>query len=223
MSQKVGFAEFVEMLRGAAAEIRKNHEALSRLDSFGGDGDHGTTMVRAMDCLEKAIEESTGPGLSDLLYNVGWAVMGVDGGATGPLFGAFFMGMAEPITGRDTLDVAALAGAFEGGLAGVRQNTRAQVGDKTVIDALVPAVEALHSAIDSGASVLDALEQAAQAAERGAASTKELQARFGRAKNVGEGSVGEQDPGATSVSLLFKGFFEGLQSFQGQCQEGDPS
>ncbi len=220
MSQEVGFAGLVEMLRRAAAEIRENHETLSKLDSFGGDGDHGITMVRAMDRLEKAIEESGEPDLPDLLYNVGWAIMGVDGGATGPLFGAFFMGMAEPITGRNTLDVAALAGAFEGGLAGIRQNTRAQVGDKTVIDALVPAVETLRTAVDSGASVLDALGQAAQAAEQGAASTNELQARFGRAKNIGERSIGEQDPGATSVSLLFKGFFEGLQSFQ-ESEEGD--
>ena len=210
MPETIGHAELVAMFRGAVAQIRANHETLSKLDSHGGDGDHGTTMVRATGILENALDGSSAGGIGGLLKDIGWGIMGVDGGATGPLFGALFMGMSESAVGKDALDAGALAGVFEAGLASVRKYTKAQVGDKTMIDALVPAVQALRSAADGGATVSDALRRAAEAAEQGAASTKDLQARFGRAKNVGPQSIGAQDPGATSVSLIFGGFVEGV-------------
>jgi len=197
------------MLRGAAAEVKANHEELSRLDSFGGDGDHGTTMVRAMGCMEKAIDAVSTSEVKTLLNDVGWAIMGVDGGATGPLLGMFFMGMAEGASG-DVVDAETLARMFESGLAKVQKQTKAQVGDKTMIDALVPAVHAMKSA--GVKELADALKCAADAAEQGAASTRELQARFGRAKNIKEKSIGTQDPGATSVALIFRGFWKGAQS-----------
>ena len=207
----LGYDELVEMLRRASTRVREKQEELSALDSKGGDGDHGTTMVRAMDQLEKAVGEASPPALGPLLQQVGWAIMGVDGGATGPLFGSFFMAMAKGCEGEQ-LDAGALASVFEAGLAGVQKNTRAKVGDKTMIDALVPAVAALRGAIDDGAGIEAALERAAEAAEEGARSTVELTARFGRAKNIGEASRGYADPGATSVSLIFRGFHEGASS-----------
>jgi len=214
MPESIGLDELVGMLRGAVARVRDNHETLSKLDSFGGDGDHGTTMLRAMGIIEKVIGPaeagSSAPDVEALLHDVGWGILGVDGGATGPLFGMFFSGMSEAAAGRTSLDAVALATAFESGLASVGKYTKAEVGDKTIMDALVPAVEAARSAADGGADPHAVLERAAEAAEKGAASTKELQARFGRAKNVREQSVGQQDPGATSVSLIFKGFVEGV-------------
>ena len=117
----------------------------------------------------------------------------------------------EPTDGKDAIDVATLAAMFEAGLASVKTLTKAKPGDKTMIDALVPAVEAVQKAAGNGASITDALERGAQAAEEGAAATKDMQARFGRAKNIGEKSVGNADPGATSVSLIFKGFVEGVR------------
>jgi dihydroxyacetone kinase-like protein len=212
MADKIGCDEIVRMLRGASTEIRDNHEMLSKLDSVGGDGDHGTTMVRAMTCLEKAVDASGSQDLKSLLYDVGWAILGVDGGATGPLLGTFFMAMSDAAAGVDALDSSGLAVAFEAGLAGVRAQTKAQVGDKTMIDALAPAVDAMRRAADGGASVVEVLRSAAEAAEKGAASTKDLQARFGRARNIKEKSIGTQDPGATSVSLIFKGFWKGVSS-----------
>lgn len=198
------------MLRGAAAEIRANHELLGRLDSVGGDGDHGTTMVRAMARLEQAAD-AAGGGLKGLLHDVGWGILGVDGGATGPLLGMLFMSMAEAAGEAEGLDPAALAGLFEAGLAGVRAQTKAQPGDKTMLDALVPAVEALRAAADGGAETAEALRLAAEAARAGAEATAALQARFGRARNIKEQSIGTQDPGATSVSLIFKGFLKGVE------------
>ncbi len=199
------------MLYAAVAQIKDNHEMLSKLDSFGGDGDHGTTMVRGMGIVAKTIDESKSEDVKTLLSDIGWAVMGVDGGAAGPLFGSFFGGMSEPADGRDAIDVATLAAMFEAGLASVKTLTSAKPGDKTMIDALVPAVLAVQKAADEGASITDALDKAAEAAEEGAAATKDMQARFGRAKNIGEKSVGNADPGATSVSLIFKGFIEGVR------------
>ncbi len=210
MVQQVTFEIMLRMLRGAAAEIRANHEMLGRLDSVGGDGDHGTTMVRAMARLEQAADAADG-GLKALLNDVGWGILGVDGGATGPLLGMLFMSMAEVAGEAEGLDTPALAGLFEAGLAGVRAQTKAQPGDKTMLDALIPAVEALRAAADGGGEIEGALHLAAEAARAGAEATAALQARFGRARNIKEQSIGTQDPGATSVSLIFKGFAKGVE------------
>lgn len=212
MRSSVGFDDFVRMLRCAAEQIRAQHEMLSKLDSVGGDGDHGTTMVRAMGMLEKAVVDCMSGTPQGLLNDVGWAIMGVDGGATGPLLGTFFSSMSEavPADVAATVDARALAMAFETALAGVQRQTKAQVGDKTMIDALVPAVQTLRSEVDKGQSADAAMKSAAEAALKGAESTKALQARFGRARNIKEQSIGAQDPGATSISLIFKGFAEAL-------------
>jgi phosphoenolpyruvate---glycerone phosphotransferase subunit DhaL len=210
MSVTIGYDDLVRMLNAAVQQIKGNHETLSQLDSHGGDGDHGTTMVRAMGILERAVIDCPVRQMGDLLHGIGWAIMGVDGGATGPLFGTLFMSMADAAGDGDPLDASGLAAMFEAGLAGVRKRTKAQPGDKTMIDALVPGVEALRAAADSGAEVPEAMGLAAEAAQQGAESTKTMQARFGRAKNIGEKSVGEQDPGATSVAFMFRGFSQGV-------------
>ena len=211
MSDTIGAAEMVRMLHGAAGKIRDQHEMLSKLDAFAGDGDHGTTMKRAMGCIEKAVAESHGQDLAGLLTNVGWAVLGVDGGSTGPLLGSFFLGMAEAAAGKAALDGPGLATAFEAALAGVRKQTKAQVGDKTMMDALVPAIEVLRASADAGEGAAAALAKAAEAAATGAASTKDLKAKFGRARNLGDRSIGSPDPGATSISLMFRGFADALK------------
>jgi len=210
MSTSVDRETLILMLRGAAGLIRQNHDLLTRYDSAGGDGDHGTTMVRAMDNLEKAIDENSGMPLKDLLQAIGWAVMGTDGGATGPLWGTFFSGMSDGIAG-ETLDGASVAAAFDAGLKSIEKQTKAKVGDKTMMDALIPAVEAARKAVDEGQDPAGVLAQAAQAAKLGAESTKDFAARFGRARNVGAKSIGTPDAGATSVALIFQGFVEALR------------
>jgi dihydroxyacetone kinase-like protein len=211
MKQTIGYGELTNMLLAAVTQIRGNHELLSKLDSFGGDGDHGTTMLRGMGILEETIKESSSRSIHTLLSDIGWAVMGVDGGATGPLFGSLFGGMSEPAEGKNSIDTATLAEMFESGLASVKTLTKAKPGNKTMIDALVPAVAALRKAADDGLSVTDALAAAAAAAQKGADDTKQMQAAFGRAKTLGKKSIGNADPGATSVSLIFKGFIEGVK------------
>ena len=216
----LGWNELVAMLRGAAHQIRDNHETLGALDSFAGDGDHGITMVRAVTEIEKVVESAAPGDMSSLLNDVGWAIMGIDGGAAGPLFGSLFLGMADAVQNTETLDPATVAAMFEAGLAGVRKRTKARVGDKTLMDALVPAVQALKKAVEDGADLTGALRAAAEAARKGAVSTKDLQARFGRARNLGGKSIGEQDPGATSIALIFRGFAEALgPDFFGKANE----
>jgi len=213
MTDRIGIPEWTAMLRRAAALIRENQDVLSRLDSCGGDGDHGTTMARAMNLVEKTLNEAACGSLAALFRDIGWAIMGVDGGATGPLFGSLFLAMADAAESNvegDTLDTAALASLLEAGLAGIQKHTRARVGDKTMIDALTPATAALVQAATEDFTVRQALQRAADAAHQGAASTVALQARFGRAKNLGEKSKGTEDPGARSVALIFQGFSDGL-------------
>jgi len=210
MSTRIGKGEFVAMMAGAIERVRNGSPFLSELDSACGDGDHGLTMRRAMGLLEKALAEKEEESLSALIDRLAWTLLGVDGGATGPLFGSFFMGMAEGVGGQNELDCAAFASAFEAGLASVQRQTKAQVGDKTMIDALVPAVKALRAGADAGKTLADSLRDATEAAWNGAASTKNLTARFGKAKFAAERTLGHQDPGATSVAMIFEGFCEGI-------------
>jgi len=210
MAEALAYDDVVRMLRGAAAKIRDGHETLSRLDAATGDGDHGTSMRRAMEALEQAIRDASGRRIAALLHDVGWAIVSAGGGATGPLLGTFFMGMSEPAGGRETLDAPALADLFEAALADVRAQTKAKPGDKTMLDAMVPAVEALRAAAAEGQGPADAMARAAQVAEAGAAATTAMQARFGKAKNLGPRSVGSADPGATSMSFIFRGFADAL-------------
>jgi len=206
MTETLDRDDIARMLRGAIEKIRAGHETLSRLDSVIGDGDHGTTMVRAMGLVEKTLAECASPDLKGMLNDVGWAVMGVDGGAAGPLIGSLLIGMSEAAGDGPQLDAAGVAAMFEGGLAKVRTYSQAKVGDKTMLDALVPAIETLRAAVTLGDGVAVAMGKAAEAAEKGAASTKDMVARFGRARNLGERSRGFADPGATSISLIFRGF-----------------
>lgn len=194
---------FGQMIYGAAASIRAQHTVLSELDSVAGDGDHGATMLRVMERLESSFRSVTAD-LNTCLREAGWNVMGVDGGASSSIVGVFFVGMGDSAEGGD------LPTIFEAGLAGVRQHSKAEPGDKTMMDALVPAVKALRDAIDDGKSEGEALHCAARAAKTGAESTKDMLSRYGRAKFAGERTRGHADPGATSIALLFEGFCNGI-------------
>lgn len=211
MTDTIGIGDLDRMIRSAADKIRANRDELSKMDSAIGDGDHGTTIARAMGIAEKVLDESEKNDLKGLLKDVGWGVMGVDGGATGPLLGSFLMGLGKGLGKQETVDCPTLATMFEDGLAGVRRQSKAQIGDKTLMDALLPAVDAMRQAANEGKSIMEALQKAAEAAENGAVSTKEFKARFGRAKNLGDRTIGFQDPGATSMALIIQGFFEALR------------
>ena len=199
-------------MRAYADEIVAHREQLIRLDSAIGDGDHGANMDRGM---KKAVERLDGLGDGDIgatLKAVGMALVSSVGGAAGPLYGTLFMQMGTKTAGASELDLQGWTDALEAGVQGVQARGKAQPGDKTMVDALLPAVEALKQAAGDGADLGDALRRAADAAREGMEGTIPLVARKGRASYLGERSAGHQDPGATSSHLLLKAAADTLGS-----------
>jgi dihydroxyacetone kinase-like protein len=191
-------------IRAYAQEIAEHRQELIVLDSAIGDGDHGANMDRGM---KKALERIEGVDSGDIgatLKAVGMALVSSVGGAAGPLYGTLFLQMGTATTGADELDLARLADALETGLKGVQSRGKAEAGDKTMVDALLPAADALRQAAAEGADLSEALRRAAEAARGGMEATTPLVARKGRASYLGQRSAGHQDPGATSSHLLLK-------------------
>ena len=182
---------------------------LSQLDCIGGDGDHGTSMLRAMEALEDAMNAAGEKALNTRLKDAGWIVLGVDGGASSAILGTFIAGMGDADMGEES-DCKHLAASFSAGLRAVEKQTKARPGDKTMMDALVPAVQVFEAAAESGESIARAMERAAAAASDGAQATKDMIAKYGRAKFLGEKTRGSPDAGATSIALLFRGFSTAL-------------
>jgi len=217
MTGRVDRQELSRMLAGAAAQIQMRHCWLSELDSAAGDGDHGTAMLRSMDRLEKGFAAGPPGCLKTCFHQGGWDLLGADGGASSSLLGTFFLGMADGIAADvASLDCRDLSVAFESGLHAVRQQTKAQPGDKTMMDALVPAIASFTTVARTGKSIPAALEAASHAASTGAEATRTFTARYGRARLLGEKTRGHPDPGAISIALLFAGFYDGLREPKGE-------
>jgi dihydroxyacetone kinase-like protein len=201
-SSSITSAEVRDWIRAYAAAISEHRAELVRLDTAIGDGDHGTNMERGMRKAVEKVDGTDGNDIGALLKAVGMALVSSVGGAAGPLYGTLFLQMGTACAGRDELDLAGWTAALESGVKGLQARGKAEPGDKTMVDALVPGVEALRAAGDDGGGLADALRRSADAAEEGMRATIELEARRGRASYLGPRSVGHQDPGATSAQLL---------------------
>jgi dihydroxyacetone kinase-like protein len=175
---------------------------LSDLDAAIGDADHGINMERGMTAVLGALEETAPVDMSALCKQVGMTLVKSVGGASGPLYGTFFLRMAPPLGTADSVAATDFAKALRAGVEGVVQRGRAESGDKTMYDALAPALDALDAALASGAGLSAALSNAATAARDGRDATESMVARKGRASYLGQRSVGHQDPGATSAAML---------------------
>ena len=201
----LGHDDVVRWIRAFAAEVGANKEQLTQLDAAVGDGDHGINMDRGMSAvLAKVDAASEEQDIGALLKTVGMTLVSTVGGAGGPLYGTLFLQMGTAVSGKDELGPDDWAAALEAGIAGVQARGKAEPGDKTMIDALIPGRDALKSALAEGASFEDALRQSADAAGQGMRDTIPLVARKGRASYLGERSAGHQDPGATSSHLLLE-------------------
>jgi dihydroxyacetone kinase-like protein len=201
------------MMKAAAARIRAEQKQLSELDSVAGDGDHGATMLRVVDCLERVFTLDSTLDLKQAFHRAGWDVMGADGGASTSLLGVLLVGISDGLVeGSVCLNCQALADAFQSGLAGVERQTKARSGDKTMMDALAPAISAMSDAAQTGDDVSGTLQKAAKAAQLGAEATRGMIARYGRARLLGEKTLGHPDAGATSIALMFAGFAQGWSS-----------
>jgi dihydroxyacetone kinase-like protein len=199
-SSSITATEVRDWIHAYAAAIAEHRAELVKLDTAIGDGDHGTNMDRGMRKAVEKVDGTDGDDIGGLLKAVGMAMVSSVGGAAGPLYGTLFLQMGTASAGREELDLAGWTAALESGVKGLQARGKAELGDKTMVDALVPAMEALHAASEDG--LADALRRSADAAEEGMRATIPLEARRGRASYLGPRSVGHQDPGATSAQLL---------------------
>ena len=194
-------------LEATGAAIEANATALTKLDQAIGDGDHGTNMVRGFKAVGEKLPSLADAGFGALFKGVSVALIGKVGGASGPLYGSFYLGLSKAMADAGEaaeVDDAAFAAGLRAGLDAVVSRGKAQLEDKTMVDALTPAMDALDAALADGRDLGDALDAAAAGADEGKKATIPLIARKGRASYLGERSRDHQDPGATSSHLLVK-------------------
>ncbi len=195
-----------DWIRRFADVVSEKRMELVRLDTAIGDGDHGTNMDRGMKKVVEKLDSTEGGDIGADLKNVGMALVSSVGGAAGPLYGTLFLQMGSASAGKSELDLDGWTAAVEAGVKGVQARGKAEPNDKTMVDALLPAIDALRE----GGELGEALKRSADAAEEGMKATIPLEARKGRASYLGPRSVGHQDPGATSSYLLLRAAAETL-------------
>lgn len=200
----VSYEDAVRFIRRYAEVVAENKEYLTQLDSAIGDADHGINMDRGMQAALAKIEQIPNGDIGNLMKTVGMTLVSTVGGAGGPLYGTLFLQFGIATAGKAELEPEDWALALAKGVEGVQMRGKAEPGDKTMVDALIPARDAYRAALEEGASFEEALRRSAAAAEEGMRATIPLVARKGRASYLGERSAGHQDPGATSSYLLVR-------------------
>lgn len=199
-------------LQRTAAVLDENKSYLTELDAAIGDADHGVNIARGFNAVVQKLAAQPDQSLGALFKSAGMTLMSSVGGASGMLYGNFFLKAAVVAGDRTALTDAELLTVLAAGRDGIVQRGRAELGDKTMIDAWTPALAALEAALQAGAAATGALAVCAAAAEAGMRATIPLQARKGRASYLGERSIGHQDPGATSSYLILRTLAETLAS-----------
>lgn len=196
--------QMVAIVEGMAKKIEAEKEYLTELDNEIGDGDHGINLARGFEAVEKKLPSLAGGDIGALLKGVGMQLVSTVGGASGPLYGTAFMKAGMACKGLTEIDGPAFVKAMEAAVDGIKMRGKATEGEKTMLDALCPALKVLQDDVTAGKSLKEALQDAAQAAEKGVEYTKTIIATKGRASYLGERSLGHQDPGATSSLYLLQ-------------------
>ena len=186
----------------------ENRQQLTDLDSAVGDGDFGISLDRGFTAVQAELTANPPANLRAVFQNVASVLIKTMGGSSGPLLGTFFLRAGAACADKSELESADVVALFQAGVEGIQQRGKAALGDKTMLDALLPAVDAMRNALAAGSSLADILASGAAAAEAGMRATINMQARKGRGSYLGERSVGHQDPGATAAYLLFKAAVE---------------
>ena len=182
----------------------ENRQQLTDLDSAVGDGDFGISLDRGFTAVQAELSANPPVDLPSVFKNVAAVLIRTMGGTSGPLLGTFFLRAGVACAGKSELAPGDVVALFQAGVEGIQQRGKATLGDKTMLDALLPAVDAMRSALEAGNGVAEMVERGAAAAEAGVQATRTMQARKGRGSYLGERSVGHQDPGATGAHLLLK-------------------
>jgi dihydroxyacetone kinase-like protein len=191
-------------LHRMADVIDENKQHLTKLDAAIGDADHGINMDRGFKSILKKVPSVEDKDAGTILKTAGMALVSSVGGAGGPLYGTAFMQAGTAVAGKYELEAEDILAALDSALKGVVMRGKANLDDKTMVDAITPAVEAMREALDNGAGTIEALDEAAAAAKQGMTDTIPMLAKKGRASYLGERSIGHQDPGATSSYLLIQ-------------------
>lgn len=204
MEQKLNYVFVKNFLLNLANTVTQEKDYLNKIDAACGDGDFGVGMYLGFKNVQKAIEQQRNEDIGALLNTAGYAILSSVGGASGPLFGTFFIEAGKTASGKSEIDLKDLSAMFEIALEKIRLRGGAKIGDKTLIDALAPAIESLKKAAQQKLDILPALEKAAEAAKEGSESTKELVAKQGKARYLGQQTLGHIDPGAEVIRLFFE-------------------
>ena len=192
------------IIEGMAKKIEAEKDYLTQLDNEIGDGDHGINLARGFEAVEKKLPSLAGGDIGALLKGVGMQLVSTVGGASGPLYGTAFMKAGMACKGLTELDGPQFVKALEAAVDGIKMRGKATEGEKTMLDALCPALKVMQEEVAAGKSLKEALQDAVAAAEKGVEYTKTIIATKGRASSLGERSLGHQDPGATSSLYLLQ-------------------
>jgi dihydroxyacetone kinase-like protein len=203
--------QIIAWLKNTADILHQNKDYLTDLDSAIGDADHGINMDRGFQSVLQKMPEWQETDIGGILKSVGMTLMSSVGGASGPLYGTFYMRAGMAVANQQELSDEMLFKMLSAGVEGIRQRGRPELGDKTMYDALSPAVEVMSSSLGNGEETVVALEKTVRAAEAGMQATIPMQARKGRASYLGERSIGHQDPGATSSYLIIKALLDAVR------------
>jgi len=195
-------------ITNVASAVAEQADYLTQLDSAIGDADHGVNMNRGFTAVVAALDGYEATSVGDVLVRTGTTLVSKVGGASGPLYGTAFRAMGKALDAGSTVDSRQLAAALRAGLEGLQKLGAAVPGDKTIVDAYAPALDAFEKDVDGGGTLASATAAAAGAAEEGMRATTAMQARKGRASYLGPRSVGHKDPGATSTWLIFRSLAE---------------
>lgn len=198
----------IQIINKIADVIDENKLYLTELDAVIGDGDHGLNMSKGFGAVKEKLKDNNGSNIGDILKKTGMALVSNVGGASGPLYGTAFMKAAIVVDGKDVIDIKDFEKMMQAALEGIKMRGKAELNDKTIVDAMEPALNALRSAMEKGLSSKEALKESVDAAYKGVEYTKEIIARKGRASYLAERSIGHQDAGATSCALILKTVYD---------------
>lgn len=202
----------IEVINKIYEVLDKNKAYLTELDATIGDGDHGLNMSRGFSAVVEKLKDESGDNIGDVFKKTGMALVSNVGGASGPLYGTAFMKGAMAVNGKSDMDIHDFLNVLKSALDGVKQRGKGTEGEKTMIDALSPAVKAIEESINSGDGVVTVLEKAKDAALQGVEFTKTIVATKGRASYLGERSIGHQDAGATSCFYILETIYEEVKA-----------
>jgi dihydroxyacetone kinase-like protein len=204
MTETITTPQMLRALESMCDTIEDEKEYLSELDGAIGDGDHGVNMAKCFREVKKKLAESSAEDIGALFKEVGMVVLNSVGGAMGALYGTFFLKLSQESVGKAEVNLSDLVAIFQTGEQGILDIGKANLGDKTLIDTLSPAVRAIEAAKKEGKTLAAALADFEQAAKQGMESTKDMLAKMGRASRLGERTIGHQDAGATSCYFILR-------------------